>query len=130
MKQISWCHYVFVSLCLINSGYAAPPSALPFSDSDGMIAEQIVKLDGLIQATEQSLLGEKRVRGLIVEYKKTEMLFLQHPEDNDILLKMVKQAAKVLEAIKERHLEPIFDSEFMEELTVLSGAASKRGIPR
>lgn len=125
--------FIFFILALSVSAsfiHSAPSSSLPLEESHSLISDQLAKLDLLIRATEQSLEGEKKLREMIKEYKKIEALFLQHPEDNDVLFTMVKQAFKVLEMIKETHLLHAFDAEFIDELTVLAQAASKRGIPK
>jgi hypothetical protein len=114
---------------------APPPvpqtaTALPFKDPDALIVNEIARLETLIQATQQSLEGQKKLLGLIEEYKKIQDLFFKNPQDNDLLLRMAKTAYRTLEAIKENFLMQAFDSDFIDELTVLSQAASKRGIPK
>lgn len=94
------------------------------------IDNEIARLDTLIQATERSLEGQNKLRKKIVEYKKTEEAYLKSPDNNDLLFAVVKSAHRTLEAIKESHLTQTFDPEFINELTVLSQAASKRGIPK
>lgn len=106
----------------------APLSAV--KDPSALIDNQITRIDTLIQATQQSLEGEKKLRESIVEYKKIQDQFLKRPNDNDILFNMVKSASRTLKLIKEHHLEQTFDAAFIEELTVLSQTANKRGLPK
>jgi len=102
----------------------------PIKDPKELVATEIARLDTLIQATSSSLEGQKNLREKIVEYKKIQDEYLQHTNDNDLLLKLVKASFKILKLIKENHLESCFDPEFIEELTILSQPASKKGIPR
>jgi len=107
---------------------AAIPTAI--KDPDALIGNEIVRLDTLIQATEQSLESQKKLRVQILEYKKLQELYLQNPKDNELLLKLVKSAYRTFQTIKNNHLTQTFDSDFIDELTVLSQPATKRGIPK
>jgi hypothetical protein len=119
--------YVLFAVCCSALLCAAPPpAALPYGEGHALIARQIEQMDLLVQATEQSLADEKKVRALILEYQKIEAQFIKHPEDNAVLLKMVRQAAKILDAVKQAYLEHLFDPEFLEELNILARAAAKR----
>ena len=119
---------VLSSLLLCGSVLAQePPSSI--QDPAMIVNNELVRLDTLIQATEQTLEGEKKLRGMIVEYQKFHEQFLKKPEDNELLFKVVKSAHKTLETIKENHLTQTFDKEFIDELTVLAQPATKRGIP-
>lgn len=99
-------------------------------DPNALIGNEIGRLDTLIQATEYSLEGQKKLRTQIVEYQKLQDQYLNNTKDNDLLLKLVKSAYRTLQTIKENHLEQNFDADFIDELTVLSQPATKRGIPR
>jgi hypothetical protein len=114
-----------------GSCFAASATSLTVvKDPDVMIATELSRLDTLIQATTESLQGQKKLRERIVEYQKIQELFMKNPNDNDILLRMVKSAYRTLESIKESNLVQTFDPEFIDELTVLSQAAAKRGVPK
>lgn len=99
-------------------------------DPAALIDQEISRLEWLIQATEQSLAGQKKLHTQIKEYQKYHEQYLDKPEDNDLLVKLIKNAYRTLEAIKENHLTYTFDSDFIDELTVLSQPAKKRGIPK
>lgn len=110
---------------------AETPSVLAnIKDPAALIDNEIARLDSLILATRQSLEGQQKLREKIIEYKKIEEFYLKQPDDNEILFRLVKSAHRTLEAIKENHLLQTFDPEFIDELTVLSQAATKRGIPK
>lgn len=95
-----------------------------------LIENEITHLDSLIQATEKSLEEQKKLRGLIVDYQKLQEQYFKTPQDKDLLLKVVKSAYRTLQSIKENHLAQTFDPDFIDELTVLSQPATKRGIPK
>jgi hypothetical protein len=109
--------------------YSETPS-LAIKDPAALIKTELERLDTLIQATQQSLDGQKKLREKILDYKKAQELYLKAPNDNDLLLRLVKSAHRTLEAIKENHLAQTFDPEFINELTVLSQPITKRGIPK
>lgn len=102
----------------------------PIKDPNALIGNEISRLDTLIQATELSLEGQKKLRGQILEYQKLQDQYLGNSKDNDLLMKLVKSAYRTLQTIKDNHLEQTFDADFIDELTILSQPASKRGIPR
>ncbi len=124
----------FILLCLCNALYAANETTntalTAIKDPNAIVINEINRLDTLIQATSQSLEGQKKLRERIVEYHKIQELYILSPKDNDILFRMVKSAYRTLELIKENHLLEMFDPDFIDELKVLSQAATKRGVPK
>ena len=118
------------STSFVCSDERQAPMHAPIKDPKALLSTEISRLDTLIQATDQSLQGQRLLKSKIIEYKDIQDEYLLKTEDNDLLLKMVKCAHKTLQMIKENHLEQTFDPEFIEELTVLSQAASKKGVPR
>ncbi len=123
-----------LSLCCMDHAMCAEGPAVPMplaiKDPAALLDTEIARLDTLIKATQQSLDGEKKVRDLIVEYKKIQDQYLKNTKDNDLLFSLVKSAHRTLKAIKDNHLTQTFDPEFIDELTVLSQAVNKRGIPK
>ena len=117
----------YIALC---SAIDAPNIPSPIKDPAFLIQTELARLDTLIKATEQSLEGQRRVREAIFDYQRVQEKFLKNPEDNDLLFKVIKSAYKTLKLIKDNHLAQAFDSDFIEELTVLSQPASKLGIPK
>lgn len=97
-------------------------------DPNALIGNEIARLDTLIQATEISFEAQKKLRTQIVEYQKLQDQYLQNQNDNGLLLKLVKSAYRTLQTIKENHLEQNFDADFIDELTIISLPASKKGI--
>lgn len=121
---------MIISICLFCQVMAETPSMTSIKEPAALLGNEIARLDTLIQATQQSLEGQKKLRERIVEYQKIQDLYLKQPQDNDLLFKLVKSAYRTLESIKENHLTETFDPDFINELTVLSQAANKRGVPK
>jgi len=122
-------HSIFiVLLTCCGMSYADVPA--PIKDPSAIISNEISRLDTLIQATEQSLEEQRKLREMIYEYQKLQDKFEKNPNDNELLFKIIKSAYKVLQSIKENHLTQTFDTEFIDELTIMSQPATKRGIPK
>ncbi|HEV8052357.1 MAG TPA: hypothetical protein VGP47_07675 [Parachlamydiaceae bacterium] len=102
----------------------------PIKDPAAIIGNEISRLDTLIEATELSLEGQKKLRVQIVEYQKLQDIYFKNPRDNELLFKVIKSAYRTLQTIKENHLAQTFDPDFIDELTVLAQPATKRGIPK
>lgn len=123
---------VRILICMLMAAcfQAGADVASPIKDPAALIGNEISRLDTLIQATELSLEGQKKLRTQIMEYQKLQDLYFKTPQDNDLLFKVIKSAYRTLQTIKENHLVQTFDPEFIDELTVLSQPATKRGIPK
>ena len=117
-------------LLILSSLQGHADISASIKDPAALIGNEISRLDSLIQATEKSLDAQRKLRVQIAEYQKLQDLFLKNPKDNDLLLKVVKSAYRTLQTIKENHLSQTFDADFIDELTVLSQPATKRGIPK
>ena len=92
--------------------------------------QELQTLDNLIAATQKSLDEQKKLREIFLDYQTFRVQCEQDPNDNDKLLKMVKVALRLHNAIQESHLTNNFDPEFIKELTLFSQIASKKGVPR
>lgn len=119
-----------VFVIVLVSAHVQAEMPQPIKDPDALIGNEIARLDTLIEATTTSLEGQKQLRLQIMEYQKYQDNYLKKTQDNDLLFKLVKSAYRTLQMIKEQHLLHAFDSEFIDELTVLSQPATKRGVPR
>lgn len=113
-----------------NATDISTSSLLPIKDPRALVGNELSRLENLIQATQQSLEGQKQLREKIVEYQKIQDSYSLHPKDNEILFRMIKSAYGTLHIIQENHLEHAFDPEFISELKVLAQVASKRGVPK
>lgn len=103
---------------------------LPMKEPAQLVANEIDRLNFLIDATQNNLQNQKNLRGLILEYQKTQALYMKNSQDNELLFRMVKQAHRILSQIKENNLAHLFSSEFLGELTLLSQVANKKGLPK
>lgn len=129
---------LYFPLCILYSSVLAFGTCMasaddipaPIKDPAHLIPTELSRLDTLIQATDKSLQAQKQLRANIIEHQSLQEQFLKNPKDNDLLLKVVKSAHRTLQSIKENNLTQTFDSDFIDELTVLSQPASKRGVPR
>lgn len=132
LKKMMLAVFLIVALDLLATNPPATPALtlLPVKDPNALIGNELTRLDLLIQATQQSLEGQKQLREKIVEYQKIQESYLLHPKDNEILFRMIKSAYSTSQSIQENHLEHTFDPDFINELKVLSQVASKRGVPK
>ena len=108
----------------------ADPANLTAKDSNDsftLIQNEIVMLDNLIAMTQISLEKQKTLRELIVQYNKTQQATLADTDDNELLMRTVKMAQRVLESIQENNLTHNFDAAFLSELTLLAQIGSKYG---
>lgn len=124
---MKWLLFVALSAVCLQV-YADTP--LTIKDPAALIGNEIARLDTLIQATEKSLEEQKQLRVHIVEYQKLQDRFLENSGDNELLFKLVKSAYRTLQMIKNNHLTQTFDPDFIDELSVLSQPATKRGVPK
>lgn len=124
--------WIYLTLfCLFASGVSGFCLDAPRSnDPTAATAKDLVMLDHLIEATQQSLENQKMLRQQIKEYQKLQFQYLNNSQDNELLYRMVKAAYTISENIKENHLSHAFSPEFMSEINLFSQVASKRGIPK
>lgn len=119
----SFFSYIIVPILLFNFTLQGAEQKQPLQN-------ELSTLDALINATQQSLDNQKKIRELFVQYQKLRTLAQQNPDDNEQLIKMVKSAQRLLNSIEENNLSQNFDPDFMTELALFAQIASKRGIPK
>jgi hypothetical protein len=115
-------------MAIVSSAFAEEAACShyrPIKDPAALLSTEIGRLDTLIEATEKSLVQQRKLKLLIVEYKSIQDKYLLKPNDNDLLYQMIKSAYKTLKSIKEYHLVQTFDKEFIEELTIVSQPIKK-----
>lgn len=98
-----------------------PQIALPKAQQ----GQELVLLDQIIKATDQSLQKQKDLREMFKNYLKLKEQYARNVQDKEQSIKLVKQAHQLLNAIKEQHLSHLFDQETMSEITFFSNIASK-----
>ncbi len=118
---------IFFALALSLNLQAADTGII---DTKDLVVGEIARLDQLIEATEQSLEGQKRLRERIEQYRELQVSYLSNSDDNELLFQLIKSAYTILESIKAQHLETAFEPEFLSELSVLSRPAVKSGLPK
>lgn len=131
------CALFLLALCLGGALHAAPvpiqpmtrdlpPAQLPGGEGEG----SLTTLDRLIAATEQTLSAEKQIRQMVVEYNTTKVQYLQNQQNRELIVRMVKMAKSLLDAIQMNYLSDAFDTEFMQELSFFAQIASKKTLPK
>lgn len=104
-----------------------PPEDLPGGDE---IAAAIGSMNGLIEATEETLAAQKRVRQLLTEYRQTKMDYMNNQQDRERVIQLVKLAHVLMTNIRDEHLADAFDPDFLHELSFFSQIASKKSGPK
>lgn len=99
-------------------------------DPAALIGNELTMLDNLIEVTQQNLERQEALRELVKEYQKVHDQYMKNIDDKELLYGLIKKAYRLLENIKESHLEHAFAPEFISELTVFSQVAAKRGVPK
>jgi len=121
-------HLLLTILLSISGAINAADS--PIIEPKEVVANEIARLNLLIEATQESLEQQRRLRDMVVEYQKIQARYMQSSEDNELLYQLIKKAYAILETIKAQHLEAAFEPEFLSELSILSKPALKSGIPK
>lgn len=121
-------HFLCASLLFFSATVLASDS--PFIEPKEVVANELARLDLLIQATQQSLEQQRKLRDMIADYQAIQTRYMDSPEDNELLYQLIKKAYGILEIIKAQHLEAAFEPEFLSELSLLSKPALKSGIPK
>lgn len=115
---------------------AAVPQDLPkgeipaLKDPKEIINLQLKSLDHLTEMTKMSLAKMTQLRASIVKYQTIQQLYLQQTKDKELLYRMTKLANDLLQEIKNAHLVHAFDSEFLNELNMLSRIYRKNEVPK
>jgi hypothetical protein len=127
-----WIFLLLVASFTSNFAFAKEEEKLellPPDDHLEKVQDELSRIDMLIQATEENLLREKKLKTLIAEYRKVEDACIQNPKDTDLLFKLAKTAKEAYDAILETHLEDYFQPEFIKELQRLTQIANKKSPP-
>lgn len=83
-------------------------------------------INQLIALTEQNLESQRALRALIAEYRQEQLAFLQGDKTAKRLRQLSQLARQVQHGIQEAHLEELFGSHFMEEISLLSTVGQGR----
>ncbi len=88
------------------------------------------QLNDLIEVTEMNLSQLKELHRQFVDYQKIKAKYLLNQQDKEQILRMVKAASRLQQAIQAQNLSHLFDAETVKELAFFSQIANKKGIPR
>jgi hypothetical protein len=91
-----------------------------------VIPSNLSSLELLIRATQQQHEFQLALLDEIIAYQKVRDLYLQKPEDKELLFRVVKRADRVLEDIKMAKLTHLFDAEFLKELNMFARFNKKK----
>ena len=83
----------------------------------------------LIQASEQTVQQLKEAQDALTAFRNQEAICVASPDNVEALYKLSECALKLLNGIRETHIEPYFRSAFIEELEKISMTAKNRAIP-
>ncbi len=112
---------VLLTIILTNCLFAQTPAELQ---------DEVEKIDQLIEASNDHIARLKKIKLLLVEYKKAEATALKDPNDTDNLLKLVNLAKEILDIINDSSLQDMFSPQFLEELQKFSQISNKKNIPQ
>lgn len=92
--------------------------------------DTIRQLNDLIEVTEINLSQLRELRQQFVDYQKIKTRYLLNQQDKEQILRMVKAASRLQQAIQTQNLNHAFDPATLKELAFFSQVANKKGIPR
>lgn len=120
--------FIFISSLLLGSLNAVDLPSISSVSSN--VNSELDGLNTLINATKQNLDNQLAVKKQVESYQKLQQLYLQSPDNTEILFQIVKNAYKLQEAIRYYHLEQAFSGDFLNELNIFAQVANKRAIPK
>lgn len=113
--------------CAFGNQTITPPS---IKDPKEIIDLQLKSLDHLKACTMRTLQQMTQLRSLIEHYKQTQETYLDHTDNQKLLRSMLHAAEDVLNAIKEWHMQHLFDAEFIAELNLLHKLNQNVSLPK
>ena len=105
-------------------------AATPYKGDPNLLSKEFLLMERLQEATEISLANQKHLKETLLENRSLLDLYLNHPADKDLAMKVSRVAAKLLEEVKENYLLESFETDFISELTLFAQLSEKKGIPR
>jgi hypothetical protein len=119
--------YIILILVLLSS-IEAKAEEFGLDPEERIVApaeDEVETLQHLIALTEHQLTVQKQLRNLMTDFKKQKDRFFKGDQSRKHSLKMVKTARNILQIVTESHLQHLYSSEYMEELTLFSSIAGK-----
>lgn len=87
--------------------------------------DALAALDRMIDLTEKQQTAQKKLKKIIVAVRKNKELFIKGDQSKLHAYYMIQSAKEGLTLIKAYHLQHLFSSDFLEELTVFAQLANK-----
>jgi len=87
-------------------------------------------IGNLILSTQGQLEKQIELKRIMIEFNQQEEDFVNGLQTKAHAAKMVRTARKILEMITDLHLQHLFLSQYMDELTVFASIAGKNTPPR
>jgi hypothetical protein len=115
--------FKYCCLFLLTFSYLAADPTL--SEGTKQVPDEVEVIDDLIASTEAQLTIQKDLREGVVEFQKQRHSFELGSQTKKQAFIMVKTASRLLDGIKEHHLEQAFSPQFLEELVFFSSIADK-----
>lgn len=88
-------------------------------DPKEIIPLQLQSLDHLRTMTKNTLVQIEALQASITKYQAVQELYLQHPNDKELLQRMTKMAHNLILEIKKTNLGHAIDPDFLKELKLL-----------
>lgn len=82
--------------------------------------EEVEAISCLIEATSSQLAVQRELKGLMEQFLQFKKQFMQGQEEKKAGFQMVKASRKILDLLKEEHLEGVVSKGYLEELTFFS----------
>lgn len=83
----------------------------------------------LLEASEHTSAQLKAIQDNLAAFRRQEAHCIDSPNNTEALYKFSECALKLLNSIREVHVEPYFRTAFLEELEKISKTAKNRSIP-
>ena len=126
---------VFCCLCSALNGAASPiqPVTEELPPDQFTLAEIDLSLraaDQLIAATEKTLNAQRQIRQQMMDYRQVKSEYLKNQQSRELIVRMVKSAYSLQNAIKANYLDDALDGAFLHELAFFSQIAAKKSLPK
>ena len=87
--------------------------------------DEVSAVEELISVTKDKLAEEEKLKKLLLDFRLCRAQFSHNSESKELAFKLVSTARKILEIVKNEHLEHLFPSDYLEEITFFSSIAAK-----
>ena len=88
------------------------------------------ELNALIQSTEELVAKQKALKAILTDYLVVHDSYLLDMENRELLVKTAKLAKRALDLIKQERLTPLFNPDFLSEMTLFAKVVAKPTLPQ